>query len=331
MEKLILLLPTFRSYLQRPFRLLLILFSVALGSGMCGFILMMNQSTMQSLRSSVEDLAGETDLTILSSGGESFSEAVLDHVLKIKGIASAVPVIQNQAFLVLKNGQQRSMTLLGIDLLNDSSVRNYGNEDSRIISDPLAFMADASNVALTQKFADEQGFRADETVQFVTAQGIQNLKIKALIHSKGTAKAFGGTLVIMDIEAARLSFGKAGKLDQINIKVEDPAAVDQIKQLTQETLGDSFSVAPPSSQVASLKEMVEPFQKMMMFLGGITFVMAFFLIAHISQVAFVERRREIGILRSLGMTRFQILSQTLFAFHLIFLIFFYLPLFFLQF
>jgi putative ABC transport system permease protein len=240
-----LLLPGLRGHLAKPLRSALMVFGIALGAALCTFIVLINTATLKSLEHSINDLAGETDLTVSALGGESFSEDVFDRLLKIPGVKNAVPLIQNKAFIYLKDGSQTAMTLLGIDLLNDSSVRSPEKTDSRLVTDPLAFMASSDSIALTQVFAKQHRLALQDTVQVVTALGVKRFTIRALIDESGPGKAFGGTLAVMDIEASRVAYGKSGKMDQVNIIVEDRDQLKQTLSRIQDTLGDSFSVEPP--------------------------------------------------------------------------------------
>ena len=220
-------MPGLRGHLQQPLRLVLILFGVALGAALCTFILLINSATLRSLEHSINDLAGETDLTVTALGGESFGEQIFDQVLRVEGVQNAVPLIQNKAFIYLKNGSHAAMTLLGVDLLNDGSVRSSKKDGEHLLADPLAFMASPDSVALTKTFANKNDIRMQDKIKIVTTLGVQEFQVRALLDETGPGKAFGGTVAVMDIEASRLAFGKSGKMDQINIRVVDRADLEQ--------------------------------------------------------------------------------------------------------
>jgi putative ABC transport system permease protein len=306
--RLALLRPSIRLHLSAPFRLLTILLSIALGTLLCTVILLVNTAAVQSLEHSVNDLAGETDLSVLSAGGESFTEGTFDRVLRIPGVSAAVPLIQNKAFLLKKDGGQTALTLLGIDLLNDSSVRNKENKDRRFVSDPLDFMARPDSIALTHVLADQTHLKLHDVVSVATAIGIKSFTIRALIDDAGAGKAFGGRVAVMDIEASRVAFGKSGKLDQINLKVEDRGQLKETAARVQSELGSVYSVEPPSNQLQSLRDLIAPIQIVMGFLGLAAFLMAYVLILNTARISISERRREIGILRAIGFERSQIIS-----------------------
>lgn len=299
----ILLTPGLRAQFSNKLRFFLVLLGVVLGSALCAFVLLINDMTIASLRQGVHDLAGETDLIVTTPGGDGFPETALETVQKVPGVASAVPVLQKKVFVILPNGEKQALDLLGIDLLNDSSVRARDEGRARLLRDPLAFMARPNSVALTSIFAARHGLKPEDPIEILTAFGAKPFVVRALIDVESVGKALGGSLIVMDIEAAKTVFGKDGKIDLINISVTDRSRVKEELAAVQSALGDGFSVAPPSSQVQSLRETIEPFQKMLSFLGLLAFGMAFFLIMNTARLSIAERRSEIGILRAIGAGR----------------------------
>jgi putative ABC transport system permease protein len=306
-----LLAPGLRRQWAQPVRLALVLAGVALGSALTTSIVLINRATLESFRRSVEDLAGETDLSVTSLSDESFSEDVLDQVLKVEGVRSAVPLVLNKASVSFNGRPQRAMTLIGIDLLNDSSVRDKTAQGTRMVADPLGFMASPDSVALTRAFASQNQIKLQDEIRIVTPLGTRVFKVRALVEDTGPGKSFGGALVIMDVEAARAAFAKQAKTDQLNIAVEDKEHIKAVVERLHARLGENFSIDPPSSQVQSLRDLVAPFQKLLLYLGLLASCMAFFLISNTAQTSIAERRREIGILRALGMEKPQVLAMLL--------------------
>lgn len=308
----ILLLPGLRAQLGNKFRFFLVMLGIVLGSALGTFIFVVNEATVQSLTTNVQDLAGDTDLIVSSPGGESFPEEVLEKVLGAPGVASAVPLIQKKIFVSLPQGTELTLTLLGIDLLNDSSVRNKKDPTTRMVIDPLAFIASRNNIALTESFVQKHALSIGDSIQIVTATGAKSFVVSALVKDEGVGRGFGGTVAIMDIEAAKLAFGKIEKIDQINVALQNKKNLRKDVEAIQSLLGDNFTVEPPSSQVESLREIVGPFQIVLSFMGVMAFIMSFVLILNTARLSIEERRREMGILRALG-TEKSVIFKTIFA------------------
>ena len=291
--------------------------AIALGSGLFTFILLVNKATLASLENSLEDLAADNDLVVRSTGGDSFPENGLDKVLSVPGVRSAVPLVQNKAFLSRSDSSQKTMNLLGLDLLNDRSLRRGNAPDKRLLADPLAFMASPLSIALTQDFAKQEGLEIGSKVRLFTAKGPRFYVVRALLDGEGLGRAFGGAVVVMDLEASRLAYGKEAKTDQINVVAEDKGEISALARRLQDALGEFYSVEAPSAQVQGLRDLVQPFQQVLLFLGFLTTLMALFLISSTASMAIAERRGEIGVLRAIGISRGQVLGQSVAEFLLI--------------
>lgn len=285
-------------------RLAVLFFSIFLSTGLCCLLLQINTVSIASLKKNITDVAGKTDLTIVSHGGEGFLEVFLDTVLDIEGVISAVPVTQSISSVILES-KRKTLTVIGIDVLNDSSVRDYGQQ-SNTVADPLVFMSQPDSIALSKRIASEYNIQIDQKIKLMTPEGFRRFTVRSFLDTKGTGSAFNGYIGIMDIEAHRMSFGKNGKIDKINVTIADKSKRAQMRQKIQTQLGRAFLVTPPSGQIEKLKNVVMPFQNMLFFFGSLISLMAFFLIVTISRLTVIERQRDLGILRVLGITKTQL-------------------------
>ena len=75
---------------------------------------------------------------------------------KVPGVEYAVPVIDTQGILV--GAKERSLMILGVDVLQDSNIRDYKLSDENAdIPDPLLFLARPDSILLTKELADREG------------------------------------------------------------------------------------------------------------------------------------------------------------------------------
>lgn len=304
-----LLRPGLRRVRSKPVRSLLFMGGIVFGTALYSSLNVINQATNVSLDESVHSIAGETDL-IVSSGPLGFSEKALEVVQQTPGVLSSVPLIQAHAYFTNHDGISETLTVLGVDLLNEQAVRSYGESGERIVRDPLVFMSQADSLALTPSFAKKQGIELGSKINLVTVRGLKLFTVRALIDAKGPSQAFGGALGVMDIEAARQAFGKAGLVDQIDIKVVDRKEVtlvaERLRQSLARPFGQELTVAPPSEEAENFKRTVSSFQSMTSFFSGMVFLIAFILVVSAVTHSISERRREISILRAMGGTQTQI-------------------------
>ena len=210
------------------------LFGIALGVSSMTSIDIVNTSVIRSLEDSINRITGRAVLQV--SGAESgFSEAMLERVQKIPGVEYAVPVIETNASLA--SGSERSFVVLGVDVLQDSNIRDYSvTDESSDIPDFLLFLAKPDSILLTKEMAHREGIRIDHKLQVQTVQGLKNFTVRGLLEPDGPAKALGGDIAIMDVYAAQMAFGKDGRIDRIDVSILRGETLDAMKLRIQAAL-----------------------------------------------------------------------------------------------
>jgi putative ABC transport system permease protein len=122
-----------------------------------------------------------------------------------------------------------------------------------------------------------------------------------------------GAFGVIPLHTAQEMFNRQGSLDQLDILAQDTTSValDSLRQNLQTRLGPSYSVTFPSSQGQRMTQMMANYQIGLNFMSGIALFVGAFLIYNAFAMNLVERTREFGMLRTIGMTRRQITGQML--------------------
>ena len=119
----------------------------------------------------------------------------------------------------------------------------------------------------------------------------------------------------MPLKAAQKLFSRSGSLDQIDIiaTAEDAKGgrLETLKAAVQDRLGDAYSVIFPASQGESVSQMLTGYQMGLSFFSVIALFVGAFLIYNTFSMTVAERTREIGMLRTVGMTQGQVMRQIL--------------------
>jgi putative ABC transport system permease protein len=286
----------------RPSRALLTTLGVAFGISLYVAISIINHSTRNSMRESIEAVSGKAKLSI-SAGVAGFPEARLEEIRSVPGVKAAVPMIEARAFFAGATESSEGLQIMGVDLLQEASVRAYRATDQRIIDDPLTFLNQPDSIVLTKALAERRGLSIDSKILLSTAIGVREFTVRGLLEPEGAARAYGGTLAIMDIDGARVSFGREGKLDRVDIVPEEGAVIEPLTLALQEKLGPGYSVERPETQSAQMEQMLETYQLILTFFSTLALLVGLFLVMNSISIAIAERKREIGTLRALGATR----------------------------
>jgi len=291
----------------KPVRFLLTSVGVGLGVALYSSIAIINYSTRDSFRTNIESIAGKASLTV-SGSSTGFSEEYVEKIKKIPGIKAAIPMVEARAYMSGNEGESDTIQILGVDLLQESAVRNYKTTDTQIIEDPLVFLNNPDSIILTKELAKRRGIKIDDSLQLATTLGTKKFIVRGLLEPEGAAKAYGGTLAIMDIDGARFSFGKEGKVDRIDLVTEEGADNGKIREEVVRLVPDTLSVLSPELKAQNTDKMIRAYQTMLVFFSSLALLVGIFIVLNSVSISVVERKQEIGILRALGGTKVFILN-----------------------
>src|SRR5207244_3359009 len=180
-----------------------------------------------ALRESEEAAPGQATGTV-GAGEGGFPEAMLETIEKVTGVERAVPLVETRAFLADPAHRGETLAILGVDILREQEVRTYEAVGEEAIEDPLVFLNQPDSVVLTHAFAKAHDLAREAKLDLATAHGRIQLVVRGLLEPKGPATAFGGHVAIMDIDGARRTFGKEGKIDRVDVVTAANADLDTV-------------------------------------------------------------------------------------------------------
>jgi putative ABC transport system permease protein len=276
---------------------------VALGVGVYIAIELSSMSLRVSMRRTVNRIAGSAQLEV-TAGEVGVPEDRLEVVRSVPGVASAQPIVEAAVRPVELD--ETSLMVLGIDFLGDRSVREWDFSDQDVLDDPLLFLAQPDSICITTEFAARHGLELDDSIVLETGHGLKEFIVRGMIEASGPATAFGGNIAVMDLYAAQYMFGRGTQLDRIDVVLETGVELQEARDLLAATLGSGYEVETPARRGAQMEASIDNFGANMSLSSWQATFIAVFLIFNVFAVAAARRRREIGILRSLGVTRRQI-------------------------
>ncbi len=279
---------------------------ICLGVAAIVSIGIVNKSVSRSFEDSINRVTGRAALQVTGSAS-GFPEGLLETVQKVPGVEYAVPVIDTQGILV--GAKERSLMILGVDVLQDSNIRDYKLSDENAdIPDPLLFLARPDSILLTRELADREHIRIDQLIKVQTVRGILSFRVRGLLNPEGPAKVAAGNIAIMDYPAAQMAFGKEGRIDRIDVSLLRGDDLDTVRERIIKALPEGYSVATPEGRTRQVELLVSRFQKNINLISFIAVFVGMYLIYNAVSISVVQRKKEIGILRALGTTRKQIIA-----------------------
>jgi len=295
-----------RHLITKPGRTILATMGVSLGIALYVAIQIINRSTMASFRESIESVAGRSKLTV-TGADTGFPENKLTSIQNFPGVRSAVPLLVSRAYLAGGNANGETLMVMGVDLLKEEGVRSYKATDQEVIDDPFTFLNQPDSIILTKSFADARGLKIDSTFEISTVRGARMMTVRGLLEPEGPAKAYGGNLAIMDIDGARVTFGKENKIDRVDLVLREGVDVPMLANNLGKSLGPGYKVEDAAAQALGMSRLISSYQTLLDLFSVLALFVGVFLITNTVNISVAERRKEIGTLRSLGTPRRKIM------------------------
>jgi putative ABC transport system permease protein len=263
------------------------------------------QATLvDGLTARISELSGGADLQVTGVGG--VPELLFDRLVRLPGVGNAAPVIEE--VVQLEPPGQGSVLILGVDLIGDRSVREYRFEGADAdVDDPLVFLAQPDSVAVSGTLADRLHLRKGDGLTVRVETHLKRLVVRAVLAPGQLSQAFDGAIVITDVYAAQELLGRGRRFDRIDVKAaEDGGGAAEMQRVISAVIGAGYRVETPASRGDSLHALIRHYDASFTASRIVGVVIAGFLIFNVFTVGVQRRRREIGILRTLGATSYQI-------------------------
>ena len=294
---------TFRHLYHHKGRTLLSIIGIALGVGVFVSVQTAIHTAIESFNASVDHVSGKTNLQV-TSFGRGFSEEVYLKVKRAPGIKAATPVIQYVSKIDEPIGEP--LYLLGIDVFSDRPFREYQFYEP--YDEGLLFLKQPNSIALTEKLANRHGLKKGEKITLIVGSKKVTFTITNLLRMEGPAKSLEGNFGLIDIASAQEALEKVGLIDRIDLMVDKSMPMEAIERELKKLIPPGVEVRRSNTRSGQIEKMVSAFHLNLTALSFISLIVGMFLIYNAISVSVIQRRREIGILRSIGVTRPQVLS-----------------------
>ena len=298
---------------------------IVLGVAVILAIAVTNDSTLLSIRGVFDEASGQANLVVLPSagGGEGFDAAALNRVAGTAGVVTAAPAVQASTLLARDaqnwtisfgiGGQATAgnhLQLLGVDPALDPLVRQYTLTAGRWL------VGEAYEAVITEPYAAEKALRLGDDLVLIVPGGQERLRIVGLVARDGAGLLNDGQVAFVPLPVVQDLFGRGENLDEVDVVAtpeiaNTPAQLEALKGQLADRLGRGYEVAYPAARGQLVTQMLSTYQQGLSFFSVIALFVGAFLIYNAFSMTILERTRELGLLRALGMTRGQVLELVL--------------------
>ena len=291
---------------QRPLRTGLTILGVAIGVSAWLAIRLANGEVFRSFEASVETVVGEASLQI-SGAEQRLDERLLLTIRKHPAVLSAHPVLKISSSSINTQGSQyQDFLILGLDALELANSEGVNFSESGQDSTSLEFLLAADSIFVGHGLAAKMGWAAGDIVEVRIGEQEFQVMIRGVVSPASPNRRRLDDIAIMDIAAAQTMFGYVGKLDQINLVLSKDSTVAEVIADLERVLPSTTTVSRTSQRTQQVDAMVKVFQFNLTMLSTVGLLVGLFLVYNAISFSVVQHRREIGILRAIGMSRKQI-------------------------
>ena len=279
---------------RRPVLSMLQLLGVACGVAAAVGMAFSSQASLESFSRAVEFLKGKSTHSITRPVGP-MDEKVLTHLMADPAVQKFSPVIDRK--VQLESGE--TIRVLGIDPFLDQYMRpdfvTVSFSERSNLKEAFTFLLDAQSVFIDFGLAEKSGLKSGTTIK--TNRG--SFIVAGLFPNPS-----GEPLVLMDIAHAQNIFGLEGRIDRVELIITDEKAF-------RTRWEQGFIIQASEQRKAALGDMLRAFRLNLEALSLLALFVGVFLIYNTAMFAVVSRKKDAGILRSLGARQGEIVSAFL--------------------
>ena len=289
---------TFKQWRAHRLRVALTTLGIALGVAVFFAIRTGNATLLDSLRGTVEKVAGKATLQV-SAGEAGFSEKVLDTVRATPGVQLAEPVIETQVQTSFPD--EGSLLVLGVDTTGDHELRDYQFDQSQTqIADPMVFLAQPNSILLSRSFADRHGLKIGDKMTLFASDGKKEFTVQGTFKPVGVGEVFGGNVAVMDVYSAQVVFHRGRKFDRIDLMNSPTVPVEVVQQRLRAALPPGVEVDRPEVRGQALENAITAMRVGILITSFVALLVGVYIIFNSFTIAVNQRWKEIGILRAVG-------------------------------
>ncbi|CAB1276036.1 ABC transporter permease [Candidatus Nitrosacidococcus tergens] len=295
---------SWRSLFNHPWQILLTLLGIILGVAVVIAIDLANGSAYQSFTLTANSMAGRATHEIIS-GPSGLDEKIYTQLRLTCSSIPAAPVLEG--FASLAGDETRLLRVLGVDPFAEAPFRDYINQKNNLAEiDLTALLTEPNTIILEQATAqvlhvalkDKIPVVFNNTTHLLTVVGIFK---EDILTQKGLSQ-----VLITDIATAQEILDQIGTLTRIDLIF--PADEQRIVQENQikHFLPAGTILRTTNERSQALRTLTGAFKINLTALSLLALLVGAFIVFNTITFLWLQRRRTIGLLRTLGVTQQQI-------------------------
>jgi len=269
-------------FLRHPAQLALALIGVAAGVAVVTGVALMRTTMIDSLDAAARALAGDESLRIEAPPGGDLEERVFSHLVQQPGSPPLIPFVTER---VRSDG-----TILEL-LATDPISASAGQTLARHRGAATGLLANPDAVIINQTTAERLDVTIDDRLEVAIDGQPKPLRILAIL----AGEPWLDNRLLMDIGPAQVLLNKTGQLSWISA----PAGA---RSWLSNQVSDRLIMVEPNERRASVERLTAGLRINLTALSLLALVVGLFVVHSVLAFLLVQRQRQIGLSRALGVT-----------------------------
>ena len=303
---MILLRAGLRNLVRHPWQTVLAVVGVALGVAVVTAVDLANQTAHRAFQVAAETVAGRATHQIVG-GPQGLPEELYRAIRVEHRFRGCAPVLTADLRLVGHAGT--TLQLVGVDPFAEPPLRSFSShyQNGQVLA---TLMTQPASVLLLGQSAARLGLKVGDSFEVEAGGARRRLTLAGLLEAADDLGRLGlGSILVADIATAQELTGRVGRLTRIDLVVPEGAAGAGLLAELRGLLPPEASIVPAGARAGALDQMTRAFRLNLTSLSLLALVVGMFLIYNTMVFSVIRRRRLIGLLRAVGVTRREVLAQ----------------------
>jgi putative ABC transport system permease protein len=309
-----------RGFLQRKLRVLLTAIAIALGVALMAGTYILTD-TINSSFANIFSTAYKGDAVVvspaetlgreISSETSPITERTLATVRSVPGVAAASGGIFSEAALLNRNGKRLSTggAPSFVGSVEPKRFESYTPVEGH-------FPEDASEVAIDQGTAKREGLKLGGQIVVAGLAPARRYEIVGIAKFAGSQSFGGSGTALLTLGEAQRVMSKVGRYDTIALAAAPGVSAGALRARIRTVLPATISVrtgaAEAAQQTSDIESQLSFLPTFLLIFAYVALVVGAFIIFNTFSITVAQRTRELGLLRTLGASRRQVLSSVIY-------------------
>ncbi len=274
---------SFKFYRANFLKIVIAIFSMAIGLAVFLSIKISNDVAVRGFESSFENFIKERTLRV----GSNVTHDLFLKLKQSKYFKLVNPRYEKDVFAIKTNGDKKLFRLYAYDLLSEkvNSVSHKDKKKQNALLQPGTCLISST---FDLDFTD--------SISLIINSKIRKLKISNKIESENS-------FIILDIANYQELFEEFNQIDYIDIEIKKNINLNFAKKEIEKIVGKAYVVNDKYELVKHKLQLTKSFRLNLQFLSTISLFIAILLLYNLSTYLIVSRRKDIGTLIALGLSK----------------------------